>query len=49
MHRHQNEDTRIMNNQRNKKPLKEINEVLVTDPKEMNMYELTKEFRKKSS
>lgn len=36
-----------MNDQRNKKLPKETNNIPITDPKEMNMHELTeKEFRK---
>lgn len=45
MHRQQPKASRVMNNQGNI-PIKEINKASMTDPKEMEIYELPdKEFR----
>lgn len=40
MHRHQHKDTAIMKNQANMTSTKEINKATVTDPKEMEIYNL---------
>ena len=42
MHRYQCKATRIMNNQGNRTPRKEINKILNTNPKEMDIYDLSK-------
>ena len=45
MHKHQFKVAQIVKNQANKTPPKEINNISVTDPKEMGIYEMpNKEF-----
>ena len=45
MHRYQHKETRIMKNQVNMTPSKETNKDPITDPKEVEIYELSdKEF-----